>query len=104
MHFGARLTGNREAVEVQQGMGRISWSQARPRGSEVVAVFILAVALYINTLFGEFVFDDHEALQQNIDVRCGRSPSNHNIMFSSIRPCIHDKTCLLKTSFSLGFI
>ena len=62
-------------------MGRISWSQTRPRGSEVVAVFILAVALYINTLFGEFVFDDHEAVQQNIDVRCGGPQSNHNIMY-----------------------
>ena len=64
-------------------MGRISWSQARPRGSEVVAVFILAVALYINTLFGEFVFDDHEAVQQNIDVRCG-GPQYHVQVLSDL--------------------
>lgn len=55
-------------------MGRISHATAAsdpPPRSEVVAVFIFAVVLYVNTLFGEFVFDDHEAVQQNIDVRCG---------------------------------
>lgn len=52
-------------------MGRICEAAPSPRGSEFAAVFIFAVALYVNSVFGEFLFDDHEAVQQNVDVRCG---------------------------------
>ena len=31
----------------------------------------LAVALYANSIPGEFVFDDHEAIENNMDVRSG---------------------------------
>lgn len=55
-------------------MGRICEVAQLPRGSEFAAVFIFAVVLYVNSVFGEFVFDDHEAVQQNADVRCGICP------------------------------
>jgi len=29
----------------------------------------LAIALYANSVPGEFVFDDHEAIESNMDVR-----------------------------------
>ena len=29
----------------------------------------VAAALYLNSLWGEFVFDDHEAIENNPDVR-----------------------------------
>lgn len=29
----------------------------------------MAAALYVNSLLGEFVFDDHEAIENNPDVR-----------------------------------
>ena len=30
---------------------------------------VLAAALYLNSINGEFVFDDHEAIETNVDVR-----------------------------------
>ena len=35
-----------------------------------LAVLGVAVGLYANTLTGEFVFDDHAAIEVNADVRC----------------------------------
>ena len=34
-----------------------------------LAVLGLAAALYMNNINGDFVFDDHEAIENNIDVR-----------------------------------
>ncbi len=34
-----------------------------------LAVAGFAAALYLNSLNGEFVFDDHEAIETNMDVR-----------------------------------
>lgn len=35
----------------------------------LLAVGGVAAALYLNSLWGEFVFDDHEAIENNPDVR-----------------------------------
>ena len=35
----------------------------------LMAVGGVAAALYLNSLWGEFVFDDHEAIENNPDVR-----------------------------------
>ena len=36
---------------------------------ECVLVAGIAVALYLNSIPGGFVFDDHEAIETNLDVR-----------------------------------
>ncbi len=34
-----------------------------------ISVVLIAICLYGNSLQGEFVFDDHEAIESNLDVR-----------------------------------
>ena len=42
-----------------------------PKIASSLLVAGLAVALYANSIPGEFVFDDHEAIENNMDVRSG---------------------------------
>ena len=42
-----------------------------PKIASSLLVAGLAVALYANSIPGEFVFDDHEAIENNLDVRSG---------------------------------
>jgi hypothetical protein len=41
----------------------------RTRYGCLLAAGGVAAALYLNSLWGEFVFDDHEAIENNPDVR-----------------------------------
>lgn len=42
-----------------------------PKIASSLLVAGLAVALYANSIPGDFVFDDHEAIENNLDVRSG---------------------------------
>ncbi len=54
------LTQTHTLTEMSPGGGSLN-------GCLAVAGF--AAALYLNSLNGEFVFDDHEAIETNVDVR-----------------------------------
>ena len=59
----------RATAEVWQAM---RWrAGGRERALASVGIATLALALYGNTAAGDFVFDDHAAIQVNPDVRWG---------------------------------
>ena len=47
-------------------------AERRTRYGSLLLVGTVAALLYLNSLRGEFVFDDHEAIENNPDVRYSR--------------------------------
>lgn len=58
-----------EVLHLPPKMGRVWFAVAAPRATHGAICFAVAVFIYANSLPGEFVFDDHEAIENNIDVR-----------------------------------
>ena len=67
-------------------MGRVWFAANAPPAAKHGAIcFAVAVCIYANYLQGEFVFDDHEAIENNMDVRCAGEVSTHSREIESCR-------------------
>ena len=58
-------------------MGWVWFAASAPPVKHGAICFAVAVCIYANSLPGEFVFDDHEAIENNADVRCRRMLNTH---------------------------
>lgn len=58
------------ACDEVQDVGTVRMKRIKKRTRHgCLLVGVVAAVLYVNSLGGEFVFDDHEAIENNPDVR-----------------------------------